>query len=122
MESDSRKKTKKNKNYSGWILAFVCFGVLVWHYQNNLDVKVPAPPAFEITAIQLMNEYSENEIAADLKFKDMIVVVSGKVTDRSKDILNHIYVALYAGKTFTCVQCFFNDRYAREIAAERSCG
>jgi len=41
----------------------------------------PAPTTIKITAAQLYAEYDANEVAADLKYKDKPLEVSGVVTD-----------------------------------------
>lgn len=108
----------KNKpGYSALIFAVICLIVLGWYFKDSIgDFGSGSDPEYEVTAVQLMDEYSDNEIAADLKYKDKVIVVSGKVVDRAKDLANQIYIALYTGRALFSVQCFFSDKYASEVA------
>ena len=116
------EQSQDKKKFSGLIWVIIFVAILGWYFRDSISTwrTSQTTPAHEISAIQLMKEYSENEIAADLKFKDKVIIVSGKVTDRSKDLLNQIYIALYSGKALFSVQCFFADKYASEVAAVKT--
>jgi len=111
------EKPESKQTHSTLIFAVICLVVLGWYFKDSIgDFGSEVTPAYEVTAIQLMDEYSENEIAADLKYKGKVIVVSGKVTGRAKDLLSQIYIALYAGGMLFSVQCFFSDKDASEVA------
>ncbi|MFA8450332.1 MAG: hypothetical protein ACEPOW_06540 [Bacteroidales bacterium] len=62
------------------------------------------------TAIQIIKEYSENEVAADLKFKGKRISISGTIGNLSRDILNNVYICLKGrDKDFRSVQCYIAD-------------
>lgn len=65
-----------------------------------------------VDIMTLLDEYQTNEVAADQKYKDKFVKVSGKVKDIGKDILNNIYVCVNDGTdlTWEYAQCYFSDQ------------
>lgn len=69
----------------------------------------PAAPAIEVSAMDLVLEYGRNEIAADSKFRDKTIKVTGIVEDVGKDLLDTPYIIL-SGTGLRAVQCFFADR------------
>ena len=56
----------------------------------------------------LLDEYKDNEVRADAKYKDQTIEVTGLVGDVKKDILGSIYVTVGRGALFEfpVVQCF----------------
>jgi hypothetical protein len=73
-------------------------------------------PAYELTAYQLYKAYEDNEVAADQKYKDKVLVVTGYVDDIGKDIMDDIYVTLKTGQYFGSIQCFFSDAHENRAA------
>lgn len=65
----------------------------------------------EVQATALVAEYEDNEVAADNKYKDKKVTVTGKITSIAKDIADQPYVTLGTGNDLelATVQCFFKD-------------
>ena len=70
-----------------------------------------------VTAATLYNDYDSNEVAADLKYKDKVITVSGVVDDIAKDIMDDIYVTLKGDEYFGDVQCFFSDSHTNKAAS-----
>jgi len=69
----------------------------------------PAEPPIEITAIALYDEFEENQVAAEQKYKGKTLIVSGTVDSIGTDILNTPYVSLRSSNEFlTAVQCMFD--------------
>ena len=77
--------------------------------------------AISISAEKLNNQYQENEVAADEKYRDQIVQVTGKV--HSVDKMEHIF----SGPTYTVnldadefgiyqVQCEFSEEHQGDVA------
>jgi tetratricopeptide (TPR) repeat protein len=60
----------------------------------------------KIAAVKLMAEYQKNEIAADAKYKDKVVAVTGIVVNVGKD-KGESYLALEALDINGKIQCFF---------------
>ena len=110
---------QSKSNLANYLWGFLIVALLAWwlYHAGGSSRVAETGPVPTITAPELMRAYSENEIAADLKYKGKIMVVSGKVTARAKDIMDNIYVALFSARPLFSVQCFFNDSQARRIAA-----
>lgn len=73
-------------------------------------------PAIEVSPQQLYSDYEANEVAADLKYKDKVLIVTGKVNTIGKDIMDAIYVTINTGEMFGAVQCSFSDNHTNEAA------
>lgn len=90
---------------------------------SNAQAPSAAPPAahHSLNAGELIDAYQQNEIAADKKFKNKLVRVSGVIEDIGKDILDQAYVAVGTGKQFEIrsVQCFFSKRDEDKLSALR---
>jgi hypothetical protein len=69
------------------------------------------PPALEVEVKALLAAYKENEVDADDRYKGKVVVVSGKVDDIGKDILDDAYVTVGTGAAFELptAQCSLGD-------------
>jgi hypothetical protein len=64
----------------------------------------------KISASELFNAYENNEVAADNNFEDKVVIISGKVDEIGKDIMDNPYITFYRGEyAFSHVQCMFDD-------------
>ncbi|MDI3291996.1 hypothetical protein [Polyangium sp. 15x6] len=76
-------------------------------------------PSLMVSAKDVLDEYKNNEVRADGKFKDKIVQIRGKVGDVKKDITDSIYVTVGTGATLEIpeVQCFVKDGEAKAAAA-----
>ena len=86
-------------------------------------------PAITVSAATLIADFEANEIAADLKYENKILRVSGIVMRIGKDILDDPYVVIGsdAGE-FWGIQCMFNSEYAlvslregRQVTIEGKC-
>lgn len=114
-----RENTTDRKNQTSWtlllILAVIVFAI--WFYRGSISEWMApwSAPSTEVSAIQLMKEYSEDEIAADIKYKGKVIIVSGEVRSRSRDLLQDIFVLLYAENGILSIQCYFSDKRAREV-------
>lgn len=70
----------------------------------------PAVEYIEVTAEELWAAYQENQVAADLKYGDKLLAVTGYVTDIGKDIVTEApCVSLDSGSEYNLypIQCFF---------------
>jgi len=78
----------------------------------------PAATVIEVTAQELYSAYEANQVAADAKYKDKIVRVTGIVNTIGKDILDTPYVLLTSGGQYEMfgVQCMFDKKYELELA------
>nr|DAD99989.1 MAG TPA: hypothetical protein [Siphoviridae sp. ctiMP24] len=79
------------------------------------EVVTPEAPAFDYEfsdVVDLIQEYKDNEVSADNKYKDKTVKVTGIVKDIGKDILDSAYITINDGKdiTWDYAQCYFKDK------------
>jgi len=72
--------------------------------------------AISITARQLYQEYSDNQIAADAKYEDQWLEITGTVESIGKDIVDDMYVSLETGNLVGSVQCMLEDSEFEEAA------
>lgn len=93
---------------------------------KNSNTKKSPPTAEEttieevelisITAKALADEYVKNEIAADEKYKNQTIEVSGTIEDIGKDLLDDMYVTLKTNDLITSVQCMLDDSESSKAA------
>ena len=76
----------------------------------------PKEEAILITALDLYNAYDSNEVAADQKYRDKQLEVTGKVKDIGKDIFDKIYVTLDVGAGLGSVYISFEKGQEEQIA------
>lgn len=72
------------------------------------------PATATVRAPDLWQAYQENEVAADQRFKDKVVIVTGVVENIGKDIMDTPYVTLRtqdfgSAGYWAQVQCMFAD-------------
>jgi len=100
-------KTMQKNILSLFVLIF--FGILACGSLET-DAKTKEVQSQEavytLSARSLYAEYKQNEVAADAKYKDKVVIVSGRITNIGKDFADTAYVIL-AGDEYFGVQCMF---------------
>ena len=78
----------------------------------------PVPAAIELTVEELLSAYEVEGVAADAKFANKILRVTG-ITDRIevKNILNIHYIYLTSAKTnlLQHIRCVFDEKYGAEL-------
>ena len=79
------------------------------------EVVTPEAPAYDYEfsdVVDLIQEYKDNEVSADNKYKDKTVKVTGIVKDIGKDILDSAYITINDGKdiTWDYAQCYFKNK------------
>lgn len=65
--------------------------------------------AFTLTADQLYNEYDSNQVAADTRYKDKVVTVSGEIKSIGKDVTDTAYLVMGGTGVLDGVQCMFPE-------------
>lgn len=88
------------------------------HQNATPDVQeevAPKAPVFDYEfadVVDLVEEYKENEVSADSKYKGKTVKVTGIVKDIGKDILDSAYITIGDGKdiTWDYAQCYFKNK------------
>ncbi len=96
--------------FVGFIIISAAIG---GNHNENIDpssIIVDQPKeVISISARQLYDEYIENQIAADLKYENEILEISGTVDSIGKDILDNMYVSLKTNDLIGSVQCMLED-------------
>jgi len=69
-----------------------------------------------IGARELFADYEANEIAADRKYKNKVLQVTGTVDRIAKDITNTMYVTLKGDELIGSIQWLFDDAHANQLA------
>ena len=73
-------------------------------------------PAITVSARQLYADYEANGVAADGKYKDKVLQVTGVVNTIDRDIMDKIYVTLKGDQYFGDIQCYFAESHTQEAA------
>ncbi|MBO9552068.1 hypothetical protein [Pseudomonas sp.] len=81
------------------------------------NIEAPAGPLKTYLSSQIAASYDENTVAADMKFKEQRVKVSGKVTDVSTDFLGYPYLEMAGTNTDVGPQFKFAKSDAQVVAA-----
>jgi uncharacterized protein (DUF1330 family) len=84
--------------------------------EKEVAEKEAAQPAVQVTAKQLYADYDANEVAADQKYKDKVLIVSGTVNDIAKDFTDGIFVIVKGDEMAGDIQCFFSKDHTDEAA------
>ena len=102
------------------LAVFCCGGGSAGRYAAA-DKPATSDSAIAVSASDLLEDYEANEVAADQRYKDRQLIVTGKIDTIGKDILDSMYVTLESGKEFgiTSVQCMFDDSNAASLAQLR---
>jgi len=87
---------------------FIAFGSI----DESPKVTAETQPSITVTANVLYQEYQANEIAADEKYKDQIIQVSGRIRDIGNDLMDNPYITLVGNQYFGDVQCYFTKKSA----------
>ena len=77
----------------------------------------PTTPTIRVTADALYIRYHANEVAADNRFKDQNLTVTGTVGSVRKDAFGSMYVELRTSNEFSPVRATLRDSEARRAAS-----
>jgi hypothetical protein len=84
--------------------------------EKATERNIALTPAIVVKAVDLRQAYEDNEIAADDKYKNKVLIVQGIVENIGKDILDTPYVTLATDNALGSVQCMFADDHKGELA------
>ena len=90
------------------LLGVICIYIFFKPEKNILKLK----PDYKLTAIELFNEYSINEEAANTKFLGKIIQVRGTIREISAEDSIYTTIILETEDIFFGVNCVLNDKYA----------
>ncbi|MDD2903335.1 MAG: hypothetical protein PHU44_12965 [Syntrophales bacterium] len=102
-----------NKNIKRHLVSFIILSIFILLAIGSIDTdkdrkKVELQsPSYIISAHELYKHYKNNEVAADEKFKGRVVVVSGRIRNIGKDIMDQPYIVIGGQGFLDGVQCTF---------------
>jgi hypothetical protein len=70
-----------------------------------------------VTSVKIAYDYSENQVAADQKYNDKQIFLSGQIQDINSGIGNEPYLLFYGVNQFLPVMAHFKDANVQKIAA-----
>lgn len=124
---DQTVKTKKwYTRWWMWPVYVICVVVVIVQLSDKgsdarsaSSTNTPPPEAMKVTAMQIINDYKDNGVAADAKYKNKLVEVSGVVDTIDKDILDTPYIALesYEYAIVDRIQCMFSRSDEAQLAS-----
>jgi hypothetical protein len=123
MTQETNGLKPKKKWYLRWWM-FVIYAVLVLTVISSLGgskgststgtqaatQKAAPTPALTVTAFQMASDYKDNQVAADAKYKDKLVEISGSVDTIGEDALETPYIAFATENQYDVInriQCMF---------------
>lgn len=123
-EQYNRQQPKKRGMTLGLIVLLCCagliiFGGIIWSLSgggSTTSSTTPSPGAIIITAAQLYEEYDANQEAANAKYRDKIIKVTGIVNEIGINRVDTPYVVLTSGDELFGVQCMFSTKDEPELA------
>ena len=98
-------KTLKNTLSAGVLAIFIILGGGSLDTDEGAEKISAATPDYVLSANTLFKEYERNSVAADAKYEDKIVVVSGTVQNIGKDIMDTAYLVIGGSGFLDGVQC-----------------
>lgn len=100
------------------VIVFVVFIFLINLSFNQCKKNIDKDDISEVkvTASKLSLDYEENSVAADKKYKNKILYVTGNVYEVDEDLWGTIYVTLENNRHSGGVRCYFSDTHKDRIA------
>jgi len=99
------------------VFVLLAFGSMESEESVEQDSSTAAPAVY-VSASKLFADYDANEVSADEKYKDRVLVVSATIKDIGKDIMDTMYVTLETtDDSFGGVQCMFADEHKSHVAS-----
>ena len=119
------------------ILALFIFGLVIWNLSSddkhknstsqttqttNQDGSNSKPKDIEdkdyikVDYKKLYKDYDENAIAADEKYKDKLIQITGNIKDIFREVMGHPYVTFSVDGHFQSVQAVFDKNEEKNVA------
>lgn len=98
------------------VICFLIIGSVLNRFFVNHDTANENPTTIIISSENLYNEYKNNEIAADERFKGKKLLVTGIVREIGTGIGNTYYVILSSGQFSQQVMATFDDSSKNRLA------
>ncbi len=75
---------------------------------SGAETTATEAPAYNLTPEQLYSEFDNNKVAAEAKYNDKIVTITGPIHDIGKDVMDTAYIVI-GGNGLDGVQCMFPE-------------
>ena len=114
------KNEKWKHLISGLVVVIFSIIAIASTDEETIEVDIASKsPEVTVSAYEIYQAYEANEVAADLKYKEKVIQVSGVVESIEKDLMDTIYVSLSVGDEYeiSSVQCFFADSHKADAAS-----
>ncbi len=104
------------------IVLLVLFGgcaglvIIVGATADKKDTKTKKEELVEVSAVDLHKEYDKNEVAADEKYKNKKLRVTGKINEISKNFVDDVVLQLESGEAFLTVHATMKDSEKKKAA------
>lgn len=98
------------------ILVAIVAGVIMW---NKPHRKVEDVKGIAVTAQQLSKEYSADEKAANAKYLNKAIVVTGTISEIDTNENGGLMVVLQTGDPIAGVQCTMRDKADKPVVNEQ---
>jgi hypothetical protein len=82
---------------------------------NQPAVTASAKPLLQITAADLYKEFANNEVAAQVKYKNTRIAITGEILDVTFDLLKRPVVR-FMPMSYKYVDCRFPNEYTKTVA------
>jgi hypothetical protein len=93
------------------VFLFIMIGAGIVLYQwNKPHTKVEDVTGININAMDLSKEYQLNEKAADTKYLNKVIEVSGTISETDKNQDGGTMIVLQTGDPITVVQCSMREK------------
>ena len=99
------KKILKNILSAAALTIFIILGAGSLDTDEGAEKISAATPDYVLSADKLFKEYDRNSVAADAKYEDKIVKVSGTIQSIGKDIMDTAYLVIGGSGFLDGVQC-----------------
>ncbi len=118
MNDVSKAKKPIFKKWWFWLIVVIVLLVIIIPKDNEQSTAsnttenvAQEQPAFEleVTASTLFDEYQDNEVSADNKYKGKIILVDGTVQQVRKDFMDNMIVELTTSNQFMPINCYFEN-------------
>ncbi len=94
------------------------FGLIAFGSEDQKEVEKEVSnekSVMTVSAVEIASAFENNEVAAEEKYNEKIITVTGVVSSINKDILNEITVELEI-PTMTLFRCHFSDDQKELVA------
>jgi len=113
------RKALKHALSAAALSIFIILGAGSFDTDQGAQKIASATPDYVLSADALYQAYDRNSVAADAKYEDQIVKVSGTIQDIGKDITDTAYLVIGGGGFLDGVQCMLPSGQESLVASVR---